>query len=267
MKLVVYTLCLAVSVFVTPLSADYADSILSITPGASRLVDPVFRALDTSLFTGKYSICLTPIGSYAAAKAKVTAQKDRIKQRLVSKTPSDSLYRLAQTALEQCILDELIPFWYGTPWDFNGYTAQPKKGVIACGYFVSTVLLHCGFNLNRYTLAQQYPYLEAVSLQLNDSIGEFHSGAGNFLQEFKQQYKEGLYFVGLDYHVGFLLLRNNDVLFLHASYFSPKCVTIERAVVSEAFNASTTYYIAELSTNRKLLDCWLNSTKINIRTE
>ena len=29
--------------------------------------------------------------------------------------------------------------WMGTPWDFSGTSQVPRKGSIACGYFVSTV--------------------------------------------------------------------------------------------------------------------------------
>jgi len=267
MKCACSFIMITLSFFITTASAEYFDSILTIRPCSTYNILPVVRSLDTALFTGKYSVKLSPTGTYTAAKARVTAQKNQIKNSFSTKTPPDSPYRNAQRALEECIVNELIPFWYGTPWDFNGYTATPKKGVIACGYFVSTILLHSGFSLNRYTLAQQNPYREAISLNLSDTVGEYYEGAGSFLRLFTTQYSEGLYFVGLDNHVGFLLLRNNEALFLHASYFAPQCVTIERAIVSEAFNASTSFYLAELSTNRKLLDCWLNGTTIDIRTE
>ncbi|WMJ72126.1 hypothetical protein RCC89_02925 [Cytophagaceae bacterium ABcell3] len=38
------------------------------------------------------------------------------------------------------LVNKLIPYWYGTKWDFEGHTDVPGKGEIACGYFVSTTL-------------------------------------------------------------------------------------------------------------------------------
>jgi hypothetical protein len=179
----------------------------------------------------------------------------------------DSLYKIAKNTLEDCIINKLVPFWYGTPWDFNGYTQIPNNGVIACGYFVSTVLLHAGFSLNRYTLAQQKPYLEAVSIQLSDSIQVYKNGSADFLENFKKRNAEGLYFAGLDCHVGFLLYRKNELIFIHSSYIDPLCVTIEIADKSPAFTASRTFCIAEISNNRKLVDCWIKRKHIAVRTE
>ena len=48
------------------------------------------------------------------------------------------------------LVDSIFPYWYGTEWDFNGITESPRKGEIACGYFVSTTLKHMGIRLNRY---------------------------------------------------------------------------------------------------------------------
>lgn len=56
--------------------------------------------------------------------------------------------------ISRIITDSLMPCWYGTPWDFNGCTADPGKGSIACGYFVTTVLRDAGLQLNRIRLAQ-----------------------------------------------------------------------------------------------------------------
>lgn len=218
--------------------------------------------------TSKLSLKLISSGSYKKAREGVLVTKKQISSTLVKcKYSKDSLYQITQKTLEECIVNKLIPFWYGTPWDFNGYTATPNKGVIACGYFVSTVLLHAGFSLNRYTLAQQNPYLEALSIQLSDSIQIYRNGFTGFYNDFKQKNSDGLYFAGLDCHVGFLLYRNNELIFIHSSYIDPLCVTIENVQYSPAFTASQTYCIAEISTNRKLLDTWLNDKVIMIRTK
>ena len=50
---------------------------------------------------------------------------------------------------------EIPAYWIGTKWDFNGTTRTPKKGNIACGYFVTNVLSDFGFEIKRIYLAQQ----------------------------------------------------------------------------------------------------------------
>ena len=90
---------------------------------------------------------------------------------LLKKTVIDS----AKNFLYESILNKLIPHWYGTLCDFNGYTSKPGEGVIACGYFVSTLLRDAGFNLNRYDLAKQSPVNEAISINLSDNIISYNN--------------------------------------------------------------------------------------------
>jgi hypothetical protein len=240
-----------------------ADTISGFVVTAT-IADAEKRPIDTS----KLSLKLFPQGTYKTARETVLSARKLVYNTFIECTYSkDSLYKIAKNTLEEGIVNKLVPFWYGTPWDFNGYTQIPNKGEIACGYFVSTVLLHAGFSLNRYTLAQQKPYLEAVSIQLSDSIQMYNNGPTDFFQKFKMRNGEGLYFAGLDCHVGFLLYRKNELIFIHSSYIDPLCVTIETAENSPAFTASRAYYIAEISNNRKLVDCWLKGNNIAVRTK
>lgn len=247
---------------------NYHDNS-SFNSGNQLSIDTI-EALDTSgiIDTNKLSVNLIPQGSYQTVKKFIIQQKQKLQLDYSGNIESnDSFYLAAKETLEDCIVNKLIPHWYGTPWDFNGYTHIPNNGFIACGYFVSTVLLHSGFSLNRYTLAQQNPYHEAVSIQLSDSVQHYYNGFRAFYTQFKNDNQEGLYFAGLDSHVGFLLFRANQLLFIHSSFIDPFCVVIENAAASLVFTSSEKYYIAQISTNRKLLDYWLTGNKINIKTE
>jgi hypothetical protein len=221
----------------------------------------------TNIDTAKFKITLSPKGLYNSRKVMILSRKSEIAARYGKGHNKDSLYAVSKAALEAFIINGLIPFWYGTPWDFNGHTSVPGRGVVSCGYFVSTVLLHCGFNLNRYTLAQQNPMLEALTVQINDSIQTYQMDFDLFSQTFRKKNEEGLYFVGLDFHVGFLLHRAGELLFIHSSYLDPLCVVIEYAASSAAFNASTTYTVAQLSNNKNLIDRWISGAPIKTRTK
>lgn len=155
---------------------------------------------------------------------------------------------------ENYLLNDIIPHWYGTEWDFNGYTSVPNKGVIACGYFVSTTLEHVGIKINRYHLAQQAGLNEAKSLALSEDNYRTIWGLDSLETIMKRDYEDGLYFVGLDNHVGYLYMKNKELYFIHSNYIEDK-VMLEKAIYAPAFQ-SNIYVIAELSTNELLLERW-----------
>lgn len=183
------------------------------------------------------------------------------KKSLVSKETSE-----ISRQFEANLMDEIIPHWYGTKWSFEGHTSTPGSGEIACSYFVSTTLLHAGVNVNRYQLAQQEPENEAKSLAGDGEVIEISgSDSAENIAQIKAKIKEGICFVGLGRsHVGYLLKRNDELFFIHSSYFSPGTVTIEVAAKSPVFCAYDQYFIVELSSNELFLKQWLNNQKIDV---
>lgn len=182
---------------------------------------------------------IKPVISYEAAKLKVKNGK---------------VNRNSGKDFENYLLNDIIPHWYGTEWDFNGYTAVPNQGVIACGYFVSTTLLHMGINVDRYKLAQQAGLYEAQTLALLDENYRTIYGIDSLLVVLSREYEDGIYFVGLDNHVGYLYIYDHVPYFIHSNYIEDK-VMIERAESSIAFQSGV-HVVAELSTNEALLERW-----------
>lgn len=183
----------------------------------------------------------------------------------------NQLSRNQAKALDSCknyiyneLLNTITPFWYGTPWDFNGHTNIPNNGEIACGYFVSTTLKHLDFKLNRYKLAQQAGMNIALSLQNKNDIKVYRNVSYKTLKEkVLKTYTNGIYFVGLSNHVGYLLLKDKELYFLHASYCDNK-VVIEKAEYSPCFQ-SDIYVFAEITTNTTLLKKWITSETVNVK--
>lgn len=230
-----------------------------VTNGNTSLPDTLAVSSDESkIDTLALNINFSPSGDYLSVKSKSATLKGQLK------TLPDSIQK---EKFEAYILNEIIPFWYKTPWDFNGYTDVPGKGVIACGYFVSTVLKHAGLNINRYTMAQQNPKNEARTIAGNDSMYIYTCNASELQQIFNEQHPEGLYFAGLDFHVGFLLFRKKELYFIHSNYIGSEGVIFEKAVFSEAFNASQKYFISAVSTNPDFIQKWMNFIKIEVITE
>ncbi|WP_439150975.1 hypothetical protein [Winogradskyella sp.] len=144
-----------------------------------------------------------------------------------------------------------MPHWYDTPWDFNGHTNSPNDGEIACGYFVSTTLKHLGFNLNRYKMAQAAGCDESKLLQSKTELKMYSNLSFEELKtEVNAVYSDGVYFVGLDNHVGYVLIKNKELYFLRSNYCYDK-VVIELVETSPCFQ-SNLYVFTEVTTNKIL---------------
>lgn len=200
--------------------------------------------------------------SYPEAKAKMLQLRNTVRQQLAAGLIDSTQAGLLFT---DGLLNEIIPHWYGTAWDFNGYTDTPQKGKIACGYFVSTTLLHSGILLDRYKLAQQGPRDEAIALSLHKGFRTFAGfPAGDMAKNINQELKEGLYFIGLDEsHVGYLLKKEGELYLLHANYTQDAVVTIQ-PLMHSVFKHFMTWHVADVTYNRGLLSCWLSGGKCGL---
>lgn len=166
----------------------------------------------------------------------------------------------ARAALFTSIRDELIPAWYGTPWDFYGTSATPGQGKIACGYFVSTILQHAGLGVERYKLAQQASAQIVESLAPKEQVRWRRDGDRAAVLATVAAGGDGLSVVGLDNHTGFLLHDGERFDFCHSSYLAPVAVVCEPAVTSAAFT-SRVYVVGPLFSDA-LVDAWLTGRAV-----
>jgi len=200
--------------------------------------------------------------SYTMVKKAIAST--RVKA-LASNVSMDTL----QAVFEASLLNRIIPFWEGTNWTFEGHTAKPQVGSIACGYFVSTTLQDAGLRVNRYKLAQQSPINEAKSLALQSELIEIQkSSVAENIKAISQRVPNGIHFIGFDQsHVGFLLKEMGELYLIHSNYVQAKGVEIEKIEASSAFSSYSRFYIVELSTNPGFLTTWLRGETVNVVTE
>ncbi len=199
-------------------------------------------------------ILLFPFGLSSAGdnyQAKLDRSIDKLKGFKLDSLNSECFYFI--------MTDSIFPDWMGTKWDFNGISNVPGKGMIACGYFVSTTLKHVGFNLNRYKLAQQGASTVVDVLCGKDKMRSVLES--DIIQKLKKLGNNRLYVVGLDYHVGFLAVENNQVYFIHSDYFKGKVVR-EKADDSISFSSTNAYVYGELTNNKSLFTKWKNGVRI-----
>ena len=227
----------------------------------SKTGDHSIEIIELFLDSVKLNINFKPKGNYSTLTDRILSDRTYFKT-LYHTNPTKAIDS-ASLYLYSKLLNDVVPHWYGTEWDFNGHTNIPNKGEIACGYFVSTTLKHFGFNLNRYKMAQQAGLIEAIMLQPKSELKTFRNVTFESLkQEVIKIYKDGIYFVGLDNHVGYVLIKDKELYFLHSSYCDDK-VVIELAQTSPCFSSSI-YVFAEISTNRRLIKSWIFEERLSV---
>lgn len=184
-------------------------------------------------------------------------------QRVASSADKAKILADAESLFTKSLMGYVMPHWYGTPWDFYGHTDKPGSGFIACGYLVSTTLKHIGVNVNRYTLAQQWPINIVQSVASRQQTQFFVTKERAIEAITNMGY--GVYAMGLDRHVGFIKYDEYGMQFVHSNYTGSRSVVAEPVEYSPAFSQTTSYYVGKLSNNEQFLLKWLNDGKVHVQ--
>lgn len=211
-----------------------------------------------------HNIVLKPEGNYNELKRSIKEKQADFAKKYTNSANKDSIIKEARKYFEETLINKVFSHWYGMEWNFSGYSDIPQKGEVGCSYFVSNTLLHMGLNINRYKFGQAHALSIAKSFQPDKKVIQIRGKEQSEIVEFiKKKLKEGLYIVGLDNHVGFILFRKGDVFFIQSSYIDPIQVVVEKAEIAPALTSSL-YVIGELSTNDSLIVKWITKERINV---
>lgn len=188
------------------------------------------------------------------------------KRHAAATTPTERKAALhdARVILEQA-LPAMMRCWLGTPWDFHGTASTPGGGQIACGYFVSTVLRDAGFKVDRYQLAKQpsenilRSFLPRASCIL--TIGQEYGAFAAVVESADP----GIYLVGLDTHVAFLVVQPDGFRMIHSSGSQPWCVVDESRNDAHVLQKSNWRMLGNLTRDPQVLKHWLKAEKIVVR--
>lgn len=197
---------------------------------------------------------------YADRRSALDAQRKSLAKRLATAKGDDARAAVladARSALLDAFEDDLFPAWTGTTWDFNGTSQVPGEGKIACGYFVTTLLSHAGFDVQRAKLAQQASEIIVKTLADDDEIWRFRKGDASLVLDKIHALGDGLYVVGLDNHAGFLFEHaGKPTRFCHASYVEPAIAHCEPATEAAAF--ASNYHVVGRVTSDATLARWID---------
>jgi hypothetical protein len=175
-----------------------------------------------------------------------------------STKPEDRDKVLKETrAFLETLLPSMMRCWLGTPWDFNGTAEGPGKDPIACGYFVATVLRDAGFRVDRYKLAKQpSENILRTFLPRRALLRRVGVPYETFAAE-ARSLDPGIYIIGLDTHVAFLVAENRTFRFIHSSGSQPWCVVDEGETEAAVLKSSNYRILGNLSADRRVLTRWL----------
>ncbi len=165
----------------------------------------------------------------------------------------------------ELIMPEMMRCWRGTGYDFNGVAERPGQGKIACGYFVSTLIRDAGFKVNRYKLAQQpssnilRTFTDSENCELR--VGEKYDTYADWLESMEP----GIYLMGLDTHVGFVVVeRNGDMKFLHSSGIDKAGVVEESRDQAKAIKWSNWRMLGHFTADPEVIRMWLGGEDVRV---
>ena len=176
----------------------------------------------------------------------------------------------ARAFVVSTIIEELFPAWMGTPWglgrDSNASRPHQPGKVVGCSYFVTAVLENAGVALESRARFAQAPslWIQRALLPFGGQVHRFGSIDAPELRRRIAALGENLYVIGLDYHVGFLVVRGAEVRIVHASYFPPQAVVSEPVEASAAIEGSRRkgYWVSPLFRDDRLVDLWLRGAAV-----
>lgn len=179
---------------------------------------------------------------------------------------ADSLTRLAiidsaRAYLFDRITLDILPAWHGTFWDFNGTTRTPKHGAIACGYFVNTVLQDAGFRLPRIKWSQMAA--EPITVKTSHAIKRFRNRPVSEVEAYIRTQGDGLYKVGLDNHVGFIVKRGPSIRFVHSNYYKPEVGVMSEPLDGNNPLAHSSYRIVGQLLGDAMMVAWITGRDLS----
>jgi hypothetical protein len=179
--------------------------------------------------------------------------------------------RETRAFIEATLIDDVFPAWMGMP-SGGGPTAlatlphQPGMS-INCSGFLTATLQNAGLVLQSRARFVQAPavWIQRALLPPDRAIHRYGTlPAAELRARLVADLGDGVYVVGLDVHVGFLVIRGQSVTFVHSSYTDEGVVVEEPLLASLAiaFSRRKGYWVSPLFQDDRLIDLWLHGQPV-----
>lgn len=199
-----------------------------------------------------------PDEDYLGLRFDLERQREALVAHRHDGLPVDQLARSVLTTT----LPPMMEAWVGTRYSYSGTSQVPGEGRIACGYYVSTVLEHAGFSLDRVEVARQASEQIIRTIVPDPEIRRFRGrDRRKKVVAAVESEGPGLWVVGLDTHVGFLINDGErDVRFCHSTRRKRQGVVCEDAVSSPSLKSR--YTVLGRLDNPTVIDHWLDGDRL-----
>ena len=212
--------------------------------------------------------CSTKVAAepdYATFRDGIATRRRALAEEWKTTPPDERKARAAAIATEITgAVNDLARYWIGTRWAMGApQTSTPGVGKINCGTFVGTVLRDVGFQVDVRKLQRQ-PSLWIIRTFTEEKAIQRWSDAPmeRFLEDVAAL-GPGLFIIGLDFHVGFLLQTEDDLRFIHASYETG--AVIDEPARSATPITSSRYRVVGKILHRGTVENWLEGRRIPVK--
>ena len=211
-----------------------------------------------SILLRSASICQSDTKSYTEVVNEILLKRAEFKTLYENSDLAQKsiLIIKARKYLNNKISKEIFPFWYGTRWDFNGTTRTPGKGNIACGYFVTNTLTDLGFNIPRIKWAQSASEVFIKKLA-GTNVKRFSNQPLLEIKKHLFTAGDGIYLVGLDIHVGFIVVEDHAISFVHSSYYQPEIGVMSESIDSKNPLSDSSYRVVGKLMSDEMIVNWI----------
>ena len=198
--------------------------------------------------------------AYLTTKNEVKAKQDEFKARYEAAGSDEDRRKIIEESRDyvfETLTEYVLPPWNGTTWDFNGTSRTPGEGKIACGTFVVYTLQDAGFKIPS-KMARQPSENIIKNLIGPPPVKRFWNSASmqKVLNWIPSQ-GEGLYVVGLDIHVGFIINKGGNMTFCHSSYYNPPRMVVNQDVMEKSPLTDSKYRVFGKILDDQMMIKWL----------
>lgn len=207
-------------------------------------------------------------GSYEIMVENLVKQRNAIVERYKNVNSENEKLKIINEAIDYIqgsISCAIIPYWYGTPYSYEGTIRSPDEGSIGSAYLVLNFLLDSGFSLERNKLARLPSEKIILNITSNSYVKRFSNVKINEFLDAVINWGEGIYIVGLDRTIGLIIFDGEEVYFVQSSYIEPRIVLKENAVQSLILSSSKYKVLSKIFSDKDLILKWLKNERIKSR--
>lgn len=227
----------------------------------------VWRPLLNRSFQARVTQAPRGATSYGAIRAEIADRRTTFEKeyRLADAKAKQEIVERARERVYLSLTEAIFPAWYGTRWAYDGTTETPRVGRIACGYFVATTLRDAGFLLPRTTLAQQPAETIIRNLTGPEQIKRFRRQPLRTLRAEMERMGRGVYVIGLDTHVGFIVHDGRELRFVHSSSQAKRPEVVSEPLDENCSVAFSDYRVLGKILDDAMIERWIEGKPLRAR--